>query len=297
MYSLSYFVLPHGIFSEPNRFRVNTQPMTLVHMPRASVHEPWHPHLWCGSPLQQVSEYSPHVLVSLPSCEALHSPFRATWISTPSVALYLCTDPISLSFLCAPCKTPTRASTPLPALRPWGLISLGLYPWCVSSAPKFGSFFILCTLIPVPSTTHRSLTPFHTPSGTGSKPLVKSLTTLYLLGASLVAQMVKNLPAVQETWVQSLGQEDSLEKGMTTHSSILTWRIPWTEEPGRLQFMGSQRVRHDWVTNICTFTFHLLALTKPRSPGGPCSPFLSCSQACVGKPAQTRGGGVSWCAA
>ena len=51
--------------------------------------------------------------------------------------------------------------------------------------------------------------------------------------ASLVAQMVKNLPVIQETWDQSLGQEDPLEKGMTTHSSIVTWRIPWTEEPGR----------------------------------------------------------------
>ena len=60
------------------------------------------------------------------------------------------------------------------------------------------------------------------------------------LGVSLVAQMVKNLPAVQETWVRFLGQEDPLEKEMATHSSILAWRIQWTEEPGRLQFMGSQ---------------------------------------------------------
>ena len=59
------------------------------------------------------------------------------------------------------------------------------------------------------------------------------------LRASLVAQMVENSPAVQETRVQSLGQEDPLEKGMETHSSILTWRIPWTEEPGWLQSMGS----------------------------------------------------------
>ena len=62
-------------------------------------------------------------------------------------------------------------------------------------------------------------------------------------GASLVAQMVKNLPAMQETQVLSLGWEDPLEKGMATHSSILAWRIPWTEEPGGLQFMGLQRVR------------------------------------------------------
>ena len=59
--------------------------------------------------------------------------------------------------------------------------------------------------------------------------------------ASLMAQMVKNLPAVQETLVRSLGWEDPLEKGMTTHSSILAWRIPWTEEPGGHQSMGSQR--------------------------------------------------------
>ena len=56
---------------------------------------------------------------------------------------------------------------------------------------------------------------------------------------------VKNLPAVQETWVQSPGQEDPLEKGMATHSSILAWLIPWTEEPGGLQSMGLQRDRHD----------------------------------------------------
>ena len=62
---------------------------------------------------------------------------------------------------------------------------------------------------------------------------------------SLVAQMVKNLPAVRETWVLSLGQEDPLEKGMAAHSSILAWRIPKTEEPARLQTMGLQKVRHD----------------------------------------------------
>ena len=63
--------------------------------------------------------------------------------------------------------------------------------------------------------------------------------------ASLVAQMVKNLPAMQEAWVRSLGQEDPLEKGMATHSSILAWSIPWIEEPGRLQSMGSHRVKHN----------------------------------------------------
>ena len=63
--------------------------------------------------------------------------------------------------------------------------------------------------------------------------------------ASLAALMVKNLPAVQETPVEFLGQEDPLEKGMSTHSIILAWRIPWTEEPGGLQSMGSQRIGHD----------------------------------------------------
>ena len=62
---------------------------------------------------------------------------------------------------------------------------------------------------------------------------------------SLVSQMVKHLPTMQETWVQSLGWEDLLEKEMETHSSILAWRIPWLEEPGGLQSMGSQRVGHD----------------------------------------------------
>ena len=63
--------------------------------------------------------------------------------------------------------------------------------------------------------------------------------------ASLVVQRLKRLPAMRETWVQSLGREDLLEKEMATHSSILAWKIPWMEEPGRLHFMGSQRVGHD----------------------------------------------------
>ena len=62
---------------------------------------------------------------------------------------------------------------------------------------------------------------------------------------SLVAQIVKNLPAMQETQVQSLSLEDPLEKGTATHSSILAWMIPWTEEPGGLQSLGSQRVEHN----------------------------------------------------
>ena len=71
--------------------------------------------------------------------------------------------------------------------------------------------------------------------------------------ASLVAQRLKHLPPMWETWVQSLGWEDPLEKEMATHSSILAWRIPWMEEPGRLQSAGSQS-----RTRLSDFTFHFL---------------------------------------
>ena len=78
--------------------------------------------------------------------------------------------------------------------------------------------------------------------------------------ASLVAQVVKNLPAMQETWVWFLGQEDPLEEGMATLSSIPAWRIPWTEEPGRLQCIGLQRVGHNWMTN--TMSVYVLGKKK-----------------------------------
>ena len=87
--------------------------------------------------------------------------------------------------------------------------------------------------------------------------LVKMATTeqSYLdlvsdVGTSLVAQMVKHLPTMRETWVWSLGREYPLGKEMATHSSTLAWKIPQTEEPGKLQSMGSQRVRHGWVTSL-----------------------------------------------
>ena len=73
----------------------------------------------------------------------------------------------------------------------------------------------------------------------------KYLAAFIMVQVSLVAQMVKSVPAMQETWVQSLGWEDPLEEEMAIHSSILVWKIPWMEEPGRLQSMGSQRVGHD----------------------------------------------------
>ena len=81
-------------------------------------------------------------------------------------------------------------------------------------------------------------------------------------GASLVAQMVKNLTAMQENWVWSLGWEDPLKEGMATHSRILAWKKPRTEKPGGLQFMGLQRVRHDWATNMFKCLLKLTVQTE-----------------------------------
>ena len=86
---------------------------------------------------------------------------------------------------------------------------------------------------------------------------------LYLKGSPL-AQVVKNLPAVQETQVQSLNWEDLLEKGMATHSNILAWRIPWTEEPGGLLLsMGSQRFIHNCAINIILQVRHVNKIYHP----------------------------------
>ena len=132
-------------------------------------------------------------------------------------------------------------------------------------------------------------------------------------GASLVAQMVKNLPTMWDTRVQSLGWEDPLEKEMATHSSILAWRIPWTEEPGGLQSMGSQRAGHDSGTNTftphhrgpcsCQRRFSSLGLASSCHPAqilpslpGPLRPWsLSDLRHSSGTPAtlRPRGGGLS----
>ena len=85
-----------------------------------------------------------------------------------------------------------------------------------------------------------------------------NLLCLFSIWTSLVAQMVKNLPAVQETQVQSLGQEDPLEEGMATHSSVLAWRIPRTEEASSLQSMGLKRAGHNWAT-LYHFIINLLS--------------------------------------
>ena len=83
-----------------------------------------------------------------------------------------------------------------------------------------------------------------------------------------MSQMLKNLPAMQELQVQSLGWEDPQEKGMATHSSILTWRTPWTEEPGGLQSIGLQRVEHDWVSNTSLHAWAILFLQTPSPKSG-----------------------------
>ena len=85
-----------------------------------------------------------------------------------------------------------------------------------------------------------------------------NLVWVHHFWTSLAAQTVKHLPIMRETWIQSLGWGLELEKEMATHSSILTWKIPWTEEPDRLQSMGSQRVRHDWAMSLHTIFRKLL---------------------------------------
>ena len=80
--------------------------------------------------------------------------------------------------------------------------------------------------------------------------LTQNTFSVYYKGASLIAQLVKSLTAVKETWVQFLGREDPLEKEMAPHSSILAWRVPWTEEPGELQPLGSQKLdMTEWLTH------------------------------------------------
>ena len=89
----------------------------------------------------------------------------------------------------------------------------------------------------------------------------KTSSWKYIIVWSLVAQTVKRLPTMQETWVRTLGQEDPLEKEMATHSSILAWKMPWTEEPGWLLSMGSQRVGHNWATSL-----HFALQAFPKAP-------------------------------
>ena len=130
--------------------------------------------------------------------------------------------------------------------------------------------FVLCCVCVSQVLYHRIstvVTLFLSPLGNGrGKRLIGIYTTGYPVflsikallcweGTSLVAQMVKRLSTMWETQVQSLGREDPLEKEMAILSSTIAWKMPWMEEPGRLQSMGSQRVRHDWATSLSLFTF------------------------------------------
>ena len=123
------------------------------------------------------------------------------------------------------------------------------------------SYFLLvcCQLSHISTAVSREsevFQPFTVPSsslGTVQEETRVSLYSLPLLAelqSSLVAQRINHLPAMRETQVRSLGWEDPLEKEMATHSSILVWRSPWTEEPGRLQSTGLQRVGHDWASSL-----------------------------------------------
>ena len=101
--------------------------------------------------------------------------------------------------------------------------------------------------------------------GSGRSPEEGIGYPLHYSRASLVAQLVKNPPATRESWVWFLGREDPLEEHMATHSSFLAWRIPWTEEPGRLQSMGSQRFGHNWATKHTHTTHTKKPITKAQN--------------------------------
>ena len=136
-----------------------------------------------------------------------------------------------------------------------------LWKFCTQYASKLGKF----------SSGHRA--------GKGQfsfqsqrKAMLKNVQTtiqlhsFHMLKTSLVAQTVKRLSTMRETWVRALHWEDPLEKEMATLSSVLAWRIPWTEEPGGLQSTGLQRVRHDWVrmyTHLTRDRTHIPCIARP----------------------------------
>ena len=172
----------------------------------------------------------------------------------PSVGLaplYLLQPGDKLPLPSTPCIliSPTSASAFLFAYTPF------FHPFHLANS--YSSFKAqvkqILPVISPPCLLNKANPPFSAPNSPlhVSSEFIRQLFVEHLLYAhlyQLVAEMVKNLPAMQETRVRSLGRQEPLEKEMATHSSILSWKIPWTEEPGRLQPTGSQRVGHNWVT-------------------------------------------------
>ena len=146
---------------------------------------------------------------------------------------------------CIQIEVNSHSSSP-PAHQPPLYLCLWIkYPWCLDPT-TIGQLGLDNSPCPqLYSYMHQS------PSKKQMKPL-NVAHHIWYSQASLVAQRLKRPPAMQETWVWSLGREDSLEKEMATHSSITAWKTPWTEEPGRLQCLGSQKIGHDWATSLTT---------------------------------------------
>ena len=132
-------------------------------------------------------------------------------------------------------------------LLPLSPTTIALPSWVNTQFGNFSSYWWISCKYMLRNWTYRMgirVTLCVSPDSLNTSPTIRM--RLAHFWAFLVAQIVKNLSVMQETWVQSLDQEDLLEKGMTTHFNILAWRIPWTEEPGRLQSMGLQRSGYDW---------------------------------------------------
>ena len=180
-----------------------------------------------------------------------------------SIHLLLIQQFFTKHLLCTsfPCRR--RQWHPTPVLLPgkshgWRSLE-GCSPWGCWGSDTTERFHFHFHVLEKEMATHSSVLAWRIP-GTGEPDGLPSMGSHRVrhnwsdlaAAASLVAQSVKNLPAVQETRVQSVGWEDPLEKATAIHSSILAWKISWTEEPGGLQSMGSQRVGHDWATNTNT---------------------------------------------
>ena len=183
--------------------------------------------MWKANPLQFHSK------------ESIKPPLWIQLCYSPPLPFYSChTDHLVITQTHQTCSyLRAFALAPPPA---WNILPTQVFPSWLDLSP-FTDLLPVVIFSVTPSQTTLLLYPlFYIPA------------LMFFIELSLMAQMVKNPPAGQETWIQSPGRKDALEKEMATHSSILAWEIPWTEEPGRLHSMGLQRVRHNWL--IHTFT-------------------------------------------